>query len=148
MRKTAFLFVFCGVSAANCQPWLEMVSPDFEVYTNAGEGAARRVLQKLDQIQRTLEGATHIAAPAGTGVRVFVFSGVAEFKSYSADGPGADTAGFYHQVPGRDDIVIREAGRNCRARSCMNTRIIFCTVLRCITGQPFLCGTTRGSRNW
>lgn len=82
--------------------WLRLLSPHFEVLTNAGDKLGREAVQRLEEI--------HAAFAPGASVlpvRVYLFRSGSDLKPYrTAD----TTSGFFQSGPERNLIVIGYAG--------------------------------------
>ncbi len=85
-----------------CIVWLRLLSPGFELVTNAGEAAGREVLARFEQLRRVFRGAEAVLP-----VRVYLFRSERDMKPFR---PAESTKGFYQSSPERDIIVIQEIG--------------------------------------
>jgi tetratricopeptide (TPR) repeat protein len=82
--------------------WLRLISPNFELYTNAGEAAGRRTLTRFEQIRRVFR-------PAGPAlpVRIYLFGSESDMRPFR---PSEATISFFQGGPERDFIVIQDTG--------------------------------------
>ena len=102
----AVLFLILAGAALARAGWLRLESPPFEIYTDAGEPAGRRVLQGFEQIRAVFSG-LGMAGRETLPVRVYVFATEAEFRPYR---PNPSALGFYQNGPERDYIAMVYAG--------------------------------------
>ncbi|MBI4876876.1 MAG: tetratricopeptide repeat protein [Acidobacteria bacterium] len=112
MKRLALILALA--SAASAAPrWIRLHSERFEVFTTAGEPAARSLLEHLDQARRVFAG----FAPGDRGVplpiRVYLFGAESDFAGYR---PADSTGGFFQSGPVRDIIALPDRGRE-------NTRV-------------------------
>ncbi len=84
-----------------------MPSADFEIYSSAGEGDTRRVLQSFERVRDFFEQATGAnGRQKREPVRVIVFGSKKEYDQYR---PNDFATAFYTQIAGRDYIVLGSA---------------------------------------
>lgn len=82
--------------------WLELVSPNFRMATDAGEKSGRGVLESLELVRRVFR-----PAGAGVPVRVYLFrseSGLRPFR------PSQTTRGFFQSGPEHNVIALQDVG--------------------------------------
>ena len=95
-------------SLAGAAPrWVRVESGRFELYTNAGEAAARSVLDHLQQGRRIFRDSVPDARGVPLPVRVFLFAKESEFRLYR---PAESAAGFFQSGPVRDIIAMPYRG--------------------------------------
>jgi tetratricopeptide (TPR) repeat protein len=106
VRLLAFIALSAPAGRADTR-WVSIQSPHFELHTDAGAGAGRRLLERLEQVHRVFRG----LAPGSTGsplpVRVFLFRSKADFRPFAA---GKTTAGYFQNGSERNYIVLRDSG--------------------------------------
>ena len=101
----AALFLLPISAAFPAEPkWIHVSSSDFEMFSSAGEGDTRRVLQHFERVrsffqQTVTSGAKRPDEPA----RIIVFGTKKEYEPYK---PNEFASAFYTQIGGRDYIVI------------------------------------------
>lgn len=78
--------------------WLQLASPHFELYTDAGEKSGRETLQRLELIREVFARDTPLP------VRVVVFGSERDWRDVR---PSETTAGFYQSAPECDWIAMR-----------------------------------------
>lgn len=78
--------------------WLHLLSPHFELYTDAGEKAGRDALQRLELIREVFARDTPLP------IRVVVFGSDRDWREFR---PSETTSGFYQSAPERDWIAMR-----------------------------------------
>lgn len=110
MRKLlnfAVLTLFLSAAWGAEPKWIRVPSADFEIYSSAGEGDTRRVLQSFERVRDFFKQATGANARQKTEpVRVIVFGSKKEYDQYR---PNDFAAAFYTQIAGRDYIVLGSA---------------------------------------
>jgi tetratricopeptide (TPR) repeat protein len=79
--------------------WILLRTPQLELFTDAGEKAASRTLDRMAAVRQVLGQ----GPAAGRPLRVFLFASEREFHSY-ADGPL--TGGTFHSEAERDYIIL------------------------------------------
>ena len=95
-------------SAWGAEPkWIRVPSADFEIYSSAGEGDTRRVLESFERVRDFFEQATGAKGrQRREPVRVIVFGSKKEYDQYR---PNDFATAFYTQITGRDYIVLGTA---------------------------------------
>ncbi len=109
MRKLpSFAVLMLSLAAARgAEPkWIRVPSSDFEIYSSAGEGDTRRVLQSFERVRDFFEQATGSKGRSREPVHVIVFGSKKEYELYR---PIDFATAFYTQVAGRDYIVLGSA---------------------------------------
>jgi tetratricopeptide (TPR) repeat protein len=92
-----------AIAPAWAADWIRLSAPDVEIATDAGERAARQVLDRLDQIRRAVPGAS---GPARRALRLIVFASDREFRTFA---PDSASSGFYRGGPERDYAALAGA---------------------------------------
>ena len=109
MRKLpsfAVLMLSLTVARGAEPKWIRVPSSDFEIYSSAGEGDTRRVLQSFERVRDFFEQATGSKGRRREPVHVIVFGSKKEYELYR---PVDFATAFYTQVAGRDYIVLGSA---------------------------------------
>jgi len=96
-----------SVPAFPAEKWLKVTSPNFELYTTAGEKEARAAILHFEQIQSFFLSSTSKTAPTSRKVRLIVFRSESEFRPYR---PNEVAAAFYASTSSDDYIVMRDIG--------------------------------------
>lgn len=97
-----FLLALPGQAA-----WHRLQSGNFELYTSAGAGSGREVLQRLERIRSVFESRTQQKNLTPLPVRVYVFRSDSEFRRFQVK---ENSAGYYQSAPDRDYIAMQLAG--------------------------------------
>jgi tetratricopeptide (TPR) repeat protein len=79
--------------------WVRVRTPSLELWTDAGEKNARRLLDRFTKVRRAVGTGGPVARPP----RVFLFSSEREFRSYVE---GRATDGLFRGGPERDYILL------------------------------------------
>ena len=107
LRWAAFLLFSLRLWGAEPK-WIHLPSADFDIFSSAGEGDTRRVLQQFERVRNFFaQKAGPGGKPQGEAVRVIVFGSKKEYEPYR---PNEFAAAFYTQRTGRDYIVLGGVG--------------------------------------
>src|ERR1700704_4181754 len=112
MRK---ILSFAGLmtvlsSAQGADPkWIRMPSGDFEIYSSAGEGDTRRVLQYFERVHSFFDQGTGGPSQKREPVRVIVFGSAKEYEQYRFN---AIAIAYYTHIAERDYIVLGSVNDN------------------------------------
>jgi len=101
--KTCLFFLTLTCNAA----WLRLQSPNFELYTDAGEPQGREVLRRIEDIRQVFSEAVG-AKPLPLPVRVFLYSSERDYKRVR---PTEQALGFYQAGAERDYIGMLSMGQ-------------------------------------
>ena len=111
-RRWAVLVLLLGVSPCYPAPqWIKVTTPNFEMFTSAGEGAAKRTLQDFEQIRSFFIEVTKANRPPPLPVRIIAFRSRKEFEPYQAR---ETSAAYYLAGHDRDYIVMGKIGADTR----------------------------------
>src|SRR5258706_12110941 len=94
-------------AAIAAEQWLKLTTPDFELFTPAGDKDARAAILHFQQIQNFFLRSTGAKSSASARVRVIVFRSEKEFRLYR---PNEVAAAFYTGSNSRDYIVMKDIG--------------------------------------
>jgi tetratricopeptide (TPR) repeat protein len=104
----ALLCAFPPPSAAATEAprWQKIQSPNFELFTTAGERNGREVARHFEQVRAFFLEAMGLGSKSGPPVRIVVFRSDKEFAPYA---PNDFAAAFYLGAEDRDYIVMKSA---------------------------------------
>ena len=106
MRTFAFL-LFVATSAPGLalaeQEWIKASTPNFELYTTAGEGTARRALLHFEQLRTFFLQARGLESKSDRPIRIIGFRNRKEYEPYK---PNETASAFYLSWNDQDAIVI------------------------------------------
>jgi tetratricopeptide (TPR) repeat protein len=111
----AVLLALCLVLAAPLHAaaeWKYASSAHFEIFTTAGDRAARDTLAQFERIRAFFAHHLQLTPPAGRLVRLMLFSDEREFRPYRINDA---VVAYYRPGPDRDYIVMRPLGRSSHA---------------------------------
>jgi tetratricopeptide (TPR) repeat protein len=91
-------------AAAN--PWLRMKSPNFELFTTAGERSGRDLLKRFEQVRTFFIQATGAGSVPAAPARIIAFRSDQEFDAYA---PNAVAAAYYQPGFAHEFIVMKRA---------------------------------------
>jgi Tfp pilus assembly protein PilF len=97
----AALFI-CSAFGADPR-WIRMPSGDFEIYSSAGEGDTRLVLQYFERVRAFFAQAFTGPPQKVDPVRIIIFNSKKEYEPYRFN---EFATAYYTQVAGRDYIVL------------------------------------------
>ncbi len=90
MRRGILFLVLYQIAAAlpmlAADQWVRVKTPDFELYTTAGEKAGREVMQHFEQVRGFFLKASPVRTVSDFSVRIFVFRSLEEYRPYSING--------------------------------------------------------------
>ena len=104
---TRILLLLFSAHLANAE-WIRARTPTLELWTDAGEKNAVRLLDRFAKVRQAVGSGAAVARP----LRVFLFASEREFHTYA---DGAATEGFFQSGPERDYIVLYLGGGLTRA---------------------------------
>jgi len=113
MRKmlsfAGLMMVLSSAQGADTK-WIRMPSADFEIYSSAGEGDTRRVLQYFERVHSFFDqGVSGGARQKREPVRVIVFGSAKEYEQYRFN---SIAVAYYTQIAARDYIVLGSVNDN------------------------------------
>src|SRR5579871_1491954 len=97
-----------GAMAAGSEAprWLKITSPNFELFTTAGERSGRDMGRHFEQVRSFFMEAMGLGPKSGTPVRIVVFRSDKEFAPYA---PNEVAWAFYLGTDDRDYIIMKSA---------------------------------------
>ena len=98
-----FLALLAGVLPSQAK-WLKLTSPNFELFTDAGERTGRRALVNFEQIHQVFLNISAEKKSSLMPVRVYLFASSADYDQYTAS---KEVTGFALQGAERDYIVMQ-----------------------------------------
>jgi tetratricopeptide (TPR) repeat protein len=103
-----FMCAFASFPAAGSEAprWLRIQSPNFELFTTAGERNGREVARHFEQVRAFFMEAMGLGVKSSPPVRIVVFRSEKEFAPYA---PNDFAAAFYLGAEDRDYIVMKSA---------------------------------------
>ena len=103
---TALLCTLAALPAVGSEGprWLKIQSPNFELFTTAGERNGREVARHFEQVRAFFREAMGLGLKSGPPVRIVLFRSDKEFAPYA---PNDFAAAFYLGAEDRDYIVMK-----------------------------------------
>src|SRR5258708_13972345 len=92
--------------AAEKDPWVRITSPNFELFTTAGERAGRDLVKHFEQVHSFFVGRFKMSSDATRKPRVILFRSEKEFEPYR---PNEFASAFYHPGEYHDFIVLNNS---------------------------------------
>jgi len=108
LLATALACAFAAFPAAGSEGprWLKIKSPNFELFTDAGERNGREVARHFEQVRSFFMEAQGLGLKGGPPVRIVVFRSDKEFAPYA---PNDFAWAFYLGAADRDYILMKNA---------------------------------------
>jgi tetratricopeptide (TPR) repeat protein len=105
---TALICSFATFPATGSEAprWLKIESPNFELFTGAGERSGRDVARHFEQVRAFFLEAMGLGAKSGPPVRIVVFRSDKEFAPFA---PNDFSDAYYLGAQDRDYIVMKSA---------------------------------------
>ena len=107
MRKIAVLFLASAVVTPAATEWVRISTPDFEMYTTAGEKRGREAILYFEQVKGFFGTVSKMKADSDFPVRIIAFKSEKQFQPYAP--PGGFASAYYNGQP--------EPRLHCDARS-------------------------------
>ncbi len=102
--RWAFAFLFAAaMPMAGADQWIRVATPDFELYTTAGEKAGREAMEHFERVRGFFQRASPVRSSSDFPVRIVAFSAPDRFRSYSVNGVAS---AFFASDAQRDYIVM------------------------------------------
>jgi len=96
--------------ALAAERWTRIATPDFELYTTAGEKHGRDTIRHFEEVREFFLKASPVRGPADFPVRIVEFDTAEQYAPFQ---PNAFTAAYFIAAPDRDYIVMGDrASRN------------------------------------
>ena len=99
-------FLLSPLAGSEDARWLKVTSPNFELFTTAGERSGRAAARYFEQVRGFFQQAMGLGSKSGPPVRIVVFRSDKEYAPYS---PSEIAAAFYLGTDDRDYIVMKSA---------------------------------------
>jgi Tfp pilus assembly protein PilF len=114
------LSIHCGIAACICAAfvaniafaetrWIRVSSPNFEIYSSAGQGSTRDALEQFEQVRAFFTDSLPKADQKSLPVRIVAFRSEKEFEPYRFN---EVASAYYFQGSERDTIVMSHIGRD------------------------------------
>jgi tetratricopeptide (TPR) repeat protein len=105
MRRVPVI-VLCALlamPALAADHWVRLTTPDFELYTSAGEKQGKDALRHFEKVREFFLQASPVRGGSDIPLRIFQFDSEAQFAPYR---PNEHTSAYYLSTPARDYIVM------------------------------------------
>jgi Flp pilus assembly protein TadD len=110
MRMAALPILLVGASVgASAAEWIKITSPNFELYTTAGERTGKGAIKHFEQVRAFFLDHMAIKPSSPNKVRLVGFNSEKEWEPYK---PNESAAAFYLPTPDRDYIVMKSLGEH------------------------------------
>jgi tetratricopeptide (TPR) repeat protein len=104
MRWAAAIIFAAAIPAfASTDQWTRITTPDFELYTTAGEKSGRETVRHFEQVREFFLKASPVRGPADFPVRIVEFQTEQQYQPFK---PNNFTAAYFVSRSARDYIVM------------------------------------------
>lgn len=106
--RVRFAALICAATLSAAEPrWIRITTPDFEIYSTAGERATRETLQHFEQVRSFFQQTLGASDSRKQPVRIVVFGSKKEYEPYRIN---EFAVAYYLGGAERDYIVLSQAG--------------------------------------
>jgi hypothetical protein len=109
MRRALLLLLAAAWPTLAVDQWVRLASPDFEVYTTAGEREGREAIRLFEEVRGFFLKASPVRSSSDFPVRIVIFSSPADYRPYSGN---AIASAFFTSDAMRDYIVMSKLTTN------------------------------------
>src|SRR5215204_2501484 len=92
--------------AADKDPWVRITTPNFELFTTAGERAGRDLVKHFEQVHSFFVARFKMTSDATRKARVILFRSEKEYAAYR---PNESASAFFHPGEYHDFIVMNNS---------------------------------------
>jgi tetratricopeptide (TPR) repeat protein len=104
MRRAALLLIAAVFPALAADQWTRITTPQFELYTTAGEKKGKETIRRFEQVRAFFLRASPVRGSADFPVRIIEFETEDQYRPFApADTPAA---AYFISSPDRDYIVL------------------------------------------
>lgn len=103
MRWAALILAAAAIPASAADRWLRIATPQFELYTTAGEKQGKDTLRHFEQVREFFLKASPVRTNADFPVRIVEFAREEQYHPYQ---PDAQTTAYAFASTGHDYIVL------------------------------------------
>ncbi len=108
---TVVVLLAAAAPAFSEQRWVKITSPNFEMFTSAGEGDGRRTILHFEQIRSFFLETVKSRKPTPRPVRIIAFRSRKEYEPYR---PNEFASAYYQSGHDRDYIVMSKISSDTR----------------------------------
>jgi tetratricopeptide (TPR) repeat protein len=109
MRRVAALLFLATVPALGADRWLRLTTPEFELYTTAGEKQGKDTLRHFEQVREFFLQASPVRSSGDSPLRIFLFGTEAQYAPFR---PNGFTIAYFVATPASDYIVMGDRASN------------------------------------
>jgi tetratricopeptide (TPR) repeat protein len=106
MPRAALALLLIALPAFGADQWLRLTTPDFELYTDAGEKKGRETLLHFEQVRGFFVKASPVRPPGDFPVRIIAFRNREQFQAYAVN---PIVSAYFAGSTNRDYIVMQNA---------------------------------------
>ncbi len=109
MRRVLGILFLAAVPTLAADHWLRLTTPEFELYTTAGEKQGRDTLRHFEQVREFFLQASPVRSLGDFPLRIYQFETESQYKPFR---PSEAAAAFFVATPARDYIVMGDRTAN------------------------------------
>lgn len=106
MNRILLCLIAAALPGFAAEPWLRLTTPDFELYTSAGEKKGRDTILHFEQVRAFFLKASPVKRTADFPVRLVQFGTQKEFDPFKIND---SSIAYFTGTPSRDYIVMNDA---------------------------------------
>jgi len=103
MRRTLAILVLAGAPAFAADHWLRLTTPDFELFSTAGEKEARDTAHRFASVREFFLQASPLRNLGDSPLRIFQFETEAQYERYR---PNSQVTAYFVATPSSDYIAM------------------------------------------
>lgn len=101
--RLAVLILAAAIPASAADRWTRISTPQFELYTTAGEKKGKDTIRHFEQVREFFLKASPVRASADFPVRIVEFATENQYRPYR---PGAEASAYFFESSNHDYIVL------------------------------------------
>jgi len=103
MRRALTILFLAAIPALAADHWTRIATPDFELYTTAGEKEGRDTIRHFEQVRAFFLRASPVRSLGDFPLRIFQFDTESQYKPFR---PNEFTIAYFVATPAREYIVM------------------------------------------
>jgi tetratricopeptide (TPR) repeat protein len=104
MMHRAALILIAAIPALAADQWTRITTPNFELYTTAGEKKGKETVRRFEQVRDFFLKASPVRGPSDFPVRVVEFETAEQYQPFRP--PATVATAYFLNTPARDYIVL------------------------------------------
>ena len=104
-RRAALIILMAAIPALAADQWTRITTPNFELYTTAGEKKGKETVRRFEQVREFFLKASPVRGSSDFPVRIIEFETGEQYQPFVPSANAASTA-YFLSTPARDYIVL------------------------------------------